>query len=255
MATPEEVKSLYGIIGYPLSHSFSPRYFAEKFEKENIKDAFYTSFPIEQIEQFPDLISRHQNLVGLNVTIPYKQEVIPYLTSLDETALAVGAVNTIKVDRNGDDTILTGYNTDVYGFELSLKPALKSHHHRALILGTGGASKAVKYVLNKLGIESVYVSRNMDGEGQLTYSELNSHVLKNYLLIVNTTPLGMSPNIDTCPELSYADIGDQHLLYDLVYNPEVTLFMKKGKENGAAVLNGLSMLYYQAEGAWEIWNR
>ena len=245
---------LYGLIGYPLSHSFSRRYFSEKFRREGIEGCRYELFPLENIKQFPALMSAHPNLRGVNVTIPYKQQVMAYLDELEEGAAEVGAVNTIKV--NGGR--LAGYNTDVFGFEQSLLQFLEGNGAspgglQALILGTGGASKAVQYVLRKTGIGFRLVSRNKK-PGPLTYLELNETLVQNCRLIVNTTPLGMSPQTETCPEIPFQYIGPQHLLYDLVYNPEETKFMARGIQRGAAVHNGLEMLQLQAEKAWEIWN-
>ena len=239
----------YGLIGYPLSHSFSKGYFAEKFAKENIVDCKYDVFPLEKIEDFVELCNDKKNLIGLNVTIPYKEKIIPFLDELDETAANIGAVNTIKFS-NGKEI---GYNSDAYGFEMSLKPLLKQHHTKALILGTGGASKAVEYVLRKLGISFQYVSRNKN-EKAISYEELNEAIIQHSKLIINTTPIGMYPNIDTAPDIPYNVLTEKHLLYDLVYNPEETLFLKKGKEKGAQTKNGLEMLYLQAERSWEIWN-
>ena len=239
----------YGLIGYPLSHSFSKGYFAEKFAKENIVDCKYDVFPLEKIEDFVELCNDKKNLIGLNVTIPYKEKIIPFLDELDETAANIGAVNTIKFS-NGKKI---GYNSDAYGFEMSLKPLLKQHHTKALILGTGGASKAVEYVLKKLGIAFQYVSRTKNDKA-ISYEELNESIIQHSKLIINTTPIGMYPNIDTAPDIPYNVITDKHLLYDLIYNPEETLFLKKGKEKGAQTKNGLEMLYLQAERSWEIWN-
>ena len=239
----------YGLIGYPLSHSFSKGYFAEKFAKENIVDCKYDVFPLEKIEDFVELCNDKKNLIGLNVTIPYKEKTIPFLDELDETAANIGAVNTIKFS-NGKKI---GYNSDAYGFEMSLKPLLKSHHTQALILGTGGASKAVEYVLKKLGIAFQYVSRTKNDKA-ISYEELNESIIQHSKLIINTTPIGMYPNIDTAPDIPYNVLTEKHLLYDLVYNPEETLFLKKGKEKGAQTKNGLEMLYLQAERSWEIWN-
>ena len=239
----------YGLIGYPLSHSFSKGYFAEKFAKENIVDCKYDVFPLEKIEDFVELCNDKKNLIGLNVTIPYKEKTIPFLDELDETAANIGAVNTVRFS-NGKKI---GYNSDAYGFEMSLKPLLKSHHTQALILGTGGASKAVEYVLKKLGIAFQYVSRTKNDKA-ISYEELNESIIQHSKLIINTTPIGMYPNIDTAPDIPYNVLTEKHLLYDLVYNPEETLFLKKGKEKGAQTKNGLEMLYLQAERSWEIWN-
>lgn len=240
----------FGLIGYPLSHSFSKGYFAEKFLNENITDSQYDIFPLQKIDDFTSLCTSCPNLVGLNVTIPYKEQIIPYLDALDDEAKAIGAVNTIKFD-NGKKI---GYNSDGYGFEMSLRPLLKPHAVSALILGTGGASKAVEYVLKKLNIAYQYVSRKKSAN-TITYEELNAgNLLKNNTIIINTTPVGMYPNIDAAPPINYEEINEQFLLYDLVYNPEETQFIKKGKANGAQTKNGLEMLYLQAERSWQIWN-
>ena len=263
-----DYKKLYGLIGYPLSHSFSKRYFSEKFAKANITDSFYGLFPIQKIEELPALIKKHPNLRGLNVTIPYKEAVFPYLDFIDEEAQTVGAVNTIKIQ----DGKLAGYNTDVYGFEVSLKKMLQKQvnpptpnpqppianspilpNPNSLILGTGGAAKAIVYVLEKLNIPYLKVSRSAD-KGDLTYQQIDQKLLSKYHLIINTTPLGMSPKIDTFPPISYSSLGKDHFLYDLVYNPEITSFLEKGKAQGASIQNGLEMLYLQAEKSWKIWN-
>jgi len=237
-----------GLIGFPLSHSFSKKYFAEKFEQENIAGWQYELFPLERIEQLPDLLAKNPSIVGLNVTIPYKEAVIPYLDEVEDSA-AFGAVNTIKIEGGK----LRGFNTDVYGFEQSLKPLLKTYHTAALILGTGGAAKAVASVLTRLGIEYTYVSRT-PREGQFSYKNIDKNTIEKHLLIVNTTPLGMYPKVEFCPDLPYEKLSDKHLLYDLVYNPEISTFLKNGKNQGAEIKNGLEMLYLQAERAWSIWN-
>jgi len=246
--------TVYGLIGYPLSHSFSKKYFSQKFEKEGIADATYELFPLENIEELPPLIARYAHLRGLNVTIPYKQAVFPFLDAIDPEAEAVGAVNIIKVQ----DGKLTGYNSDVYGFELSLLQLLRERNAqakglRALVLGTGGAAKAVVYVLKKLGIAYWLVSRNRK-RGDLAYEDVTPAILGDHRLLINTTPLGMAPDLNTCPDLPYEALTDQHLLYDLVYNPEETLFLRKGAEQNAATIKGLQMLYLQAERSWKIWN-
>ena len=238
----------FGLIGYPLSHSFSKGYFAEKFAKENIVDCHYDVFPLEKVEDFVELCNTHKNLVGLNVTIPYKEKIIPFLDELDETAANIGAVNTIKFS-NGKKI---GYNTDCFGFEMSLKPLLKPHHTHALILGTGGASKAVEYVLKKLGIDFHYVSRTKSAKA-IAYEEVNDLIIQNSTLIINSTPIGMYPNVNDAPDIPYQFITDKHLLYDLIYNPEETQFLKEGKERGAQTKNGLEMLHLQAERSWQIW--
>ena len=243
----------YGLLGYPLTHSFSKRFFTEKFEKENI-EASYENFEIERIEKFPELLKANPDVVGFNVTIPYKEQVIPYLDELDEASNKIQAVNTIKVSRTGKQLHLKGYNTDTYGFESSLKPLLKQHHKKALILGIGGASKAIKYVLEKLGIEHLSVSRRELKTGEISWEDVNAEVVKEHQLIINTTPLGTYPKEDTFPNIPYEYIGDEHLLFDLVYNPEVTQFLAKGKARGAVIKNGYDMLIGQATKSYEIWN-
>lgn len=239
----------FGLIGKKLDHSFSPSYFAQKFEKESIINSQYLAFPLKEIEGFPTLVQQQTNLVGLNVTIPYKTTIIPFLDSLDSAATQIGAVNTIKFI-NGH---LKGFNTDVYGFEQSLLPLLKPYHQQALVLGTGGAAKAVVYVLNQLKIPFQYVSRS-PSSSQLSYTQINSQLLKEHLIIINTTPLGMHPNTAQAAAIPYAALGDKHLVYDLVYNPLKTMFLAKAEAQGAIIKNGLDMLHLQAEKAWEIWN-
>ncbi len=245
----------FGLLGYPLSHSYSAKYFAEKFTKENISDCSYQNFSLERIELFPDLIHGNIELIGLNVTIPYKEKVIEYLDELDPVAQQIGAVNTIKLYRAVDGVKLKGFNTDEYGFHNSLQPLLKLHHTKALILGTGGASKAVKYVLNKLGISFITATRKRPGEKEINYADINDQIIKEYKIIINTTPLGTYPDVNSSPALPYAAITADHILYDLVYNPETTRFLALGKAQGATILNGLQMLQLQAERAWLIWNR
>lgn len=248
---------LFGLIGYPLSHSFSQKYFTEKFRKENISDCEYQLFPLKNISEFPRVVMDHHNLRGLNVTTPYKESVIPFLNELDETARNVGAVNCIRVDfdpKKNRSHLLTGYNTDVFGFAQSIKPFLEQKHERAMVLGTGGAAKAVTSVLKQIGVEVLQVSRSRS-KGHTRYTELTREAIAAHLLIVNATPAGMFPNINEAPPIPYEFLGPSHFLYDLVYNPEETVFLKKGKEKGALTMNGLSMLHLQAEKAWEIWNR
>lgn len=241
-----------GLIGKSLSHSFSKQYFENKFKELGLEDYGYSLFELSSINELPDFI-KNSNLDGFNVTIPYKESILPFLDELDESAEKIRAVNTVKLISKGDSKILKGYNTDTYGFGQSIKPFLKNTHERALILGTGGASKAVNFVLNNLGIETNFVSRDPE-ENQLKYSEINEYVLKYHKLIINTTPLGMFPNSKSFPDLPYKLINKSHMMIDLVYNPEETEFMKKGKKEGAITINGLSMLQHQAEKAWEIWN-
>lgn len=245
----------YGLVGYPLTHSFSKKYFTAKFEQLKINDQ-YELFPIENINEFPSLVAKHPNLAGLNVTIPYKQKIIPFLDNIDATAQHVGAVNTIKINHNtsSEKPVLTGYNTDVHGFKESIKPFLESNHTHALILGTGGAAQAVNFVLTEFGIKTFFVSGNKSGTAILSYAALNKNIIDTCKLIVNATPVGMYPNVSKCPEIPYEYLGEHHLLYDLIYNPEETLFLKMGKNNGCNTLNGNSMFYFQAEKAWEIWN-
>jgi shikimate dehydrogenase len=242
----------FGLIGYPLGHSFSKKFFTEKFERENI-DARYDLYELENIELFKSLKNKPE-LCGLNVTIPYKEKVIPFLDELDDTAAKIGAVNVIKFTRKGANLTLRGYNSDAIGFESALKPYLKPYHTQALILGTGGASKAINYILLKLGIETNFVSRTASSE-KYTYAQLNKSIIDNNLLIINATPVGTFPHINECPDIPYEFLTEKHFLFDVVYNPAETLFMKKGKENGATVINGEGMLTGQAIAAWEIWNK
>lgn len=244
---------LFGLIGFPLGHSFSVPYFMKKFGEKQI-DAEYQNFPLEDIAAFRELVKEEPGLVGLNVTVPYKQKIIPYLDALNQTARSIGAVNTIFFCRKGEMLSLLGYNTDAPGFERSLKEHLRPHHRQALVLGTGGSSKAVEFVLNKLEIDYHMVSRSR-GEGILSYDQLNRSAMENHTLIINTTPLGMFPNLDGCPDIPYEALTSRHLLFDLVYNPELTRFLSLGKEQGANIVNGADMLVYQAEASWEIWNR
>jgi shikimate dehydrogenase len=240
----------FGLIGYPLSHSFSKKYFTEKFRRENIANCIYENFPLENISEFPALIQQHADLCGLNVTIPHKEKVIPFLSAQSDVVKAIGACNCIKIE-NG---VLTGYNTDVTGFEESLKPLLQPFHTKALVLGTGGAAKAVHYVLQKLGIEFFEISRTPAGERQLSYQQIDEAVIKEHLLIINTSPLGMYPKIDECPAIPYQALTAKHYLFDLVYNPAKTLFLQKGEQQGAAIKNGHDMLIIQAEESWRIWS-
>ncbi len=239
---------VYGLLGKHIGYSFSRGFFSDKFEKENL-DCEYKNFDLKQIDEFKTIISE-QNTAGLNVTIPYKEEVIAHLDELDPIAKEIGAVNVIKFK---DDNQLVGYNSDYYGFSESLKPLLNPTIKKALILGTGGASKAIAYSLNRLEIDYTFVSRNPDFN-ELNYSDLDEDIIKEYKLIVNCTPLGTHPDIENYPNIPYEYITQNHVLYDLIYNPNETVFMKKGKEKGAKVSNGLQMLILQAEKAWEIWN-
>lgn len=252
----------FGLLGYPLGHSFSRAFFTEKFSREDI-DAEYLNFELPSIDALPQLLAEHPNLRGFNVTIPYKQAVIPYLDELSDEARAIGAVNVVKVSpsprspRGGKS--LKGYNSDIIGFMDSIRPLLQPHHKKALVLGTGGASKAICRGLEKLGIEWRYVSRHPsltggDGGGSFSYSDITPALLAEYTVIINCTPLGMFPNIEAAPTIPYAALSPRHLLYDLVYNPEVTEFMRQGRRFGATVKNGLEMLHLQALASWEFWN-
>ena len=240
----------FGLIGKSLSHSFSRSYFEKKFIENELNDHFYKNFELETIEQFSNVL-KTQNLKGLNVTNPYKESIIPFLDELSIEAKEIGAVNCINIV-NGK-TI--GYNTDAYGFGQSIKPFLDTTHGRALILGTGGASKAVAYALKKIGVEVFFAtSSNKKNTNTFFYDEINEGMMNAFKLIINTTPLGLYPNINEAPALPYHLFTDKHLAYDLIYNPEQTLFLKQAKEKGAVTINGLSMLHLQAQKSWEIWN-
>jgi shikimate dehydrogenase len=240
----------YGIIGYPLSHSFSKKYFTEKFITEGINDCSYAMFSIPDIATLKNIITDTPNLCGLNVTIPHKQSVFTFLDDTSKLYKGLQACNCIKIV-NGK---LIGYNTDVIGFEQSLLPQLKSHHTSALILGNGGAAEAVKFVLQKLNISYKIVSRKLHDGAHLTYADLNEQIIKAHTLIINTTPLGTFPNVNECAAILYQYLTAEHFLFDLVYNPAKTLFLKKGEEQGAVIKNGYDMLVIQAEESWRIWN-
>lgn len=241
----------FGLIGKDIDYSFSRSYFAEKFSNEKL-DHSYVNFDIQSIEEFPKIISETKGLKGLNVTIPYKQEVIPYLNKLNKTAKKIGAVNTIKITKKGK---LIGYNSDYYGFKKSLEPYLKSHHKKALILGTGGASKAVAYALKKLGISYNYVSRSISEKAKFSYTTLTNEHIQSHTIIINCTPLGTHPNTNVCPDIPYDAVTKDHLLFDLIYNPAETKFLSIGKLKGAAIANGYKMLELQAEKSWSIWQK
>ncbi len=243
----------YGLIGYPLVHSFSISYFNEKFESEGI-DAVYENYEIPTIEQLPEVLDTNPELRGLNVTIPYKEKVISYLDSLSPEASEIGAVNVIKVEHKGKKTVLKGYNSDVIGFTRSIEPLLESYHKKALILGTGGASKAIEFGLRSLKLETLKVSRT-GKDGAIRYTDITPEMMKEYNVIVNCTPCGMFPHADECPDLPYEAMDNHTLLYDLIYNPDETLFLTKGKKQGAVIKNGLEMLLLQAFASWEFWNK
>ncbi len=241
---------LFGLIGFPLSHSFSEKYFTKKFELEGITDCRYKLFPIKSIQELPGVLSSNPNLIGLNVTVPYKQQVLSYLHSTENIPAGTEACNCIHIKEGK----LIGYNTDVIGFEKSFTPLLKSHHKKALVLGNGGAATAVVFVLKKLAIDFIIVSRELHSNSSLIYKDIDKQVMVDCNIIINTTPLGMFPNENCCPDIPYQFITSKHLLYDLVYNPAKTLFLKKGEQHGANIKNGEEMLMLQAEESWRIWN-
>ena len=253
MAIPENNScNTYGLIGYPLGHSFSKGYFTRFFEEEQF-NAEYKNFELPTIDNLTQVLSEEKTLQGFNVTIPYKQQVIKFLDEVDYAATAIGAVNVVKVTRQDGRIYLKGYNTDVIGFANSIRPLLKPHHTHALILGTGGASKAVDYALRQMGLQTRFVSRTSSTDN-LTYAELTPEVLSHYTVIVNTTPLGMHPKIDECPPIDYTQLSERHLLFDAIYNPTKTKFLQFGEETGATICNGMEMLIGQAKAAWSIWN-
>lgn len=240
----------FGLIGFPLSHSFSQKYFTEKFEREHIDGCVYEKYPLQNISELSSILHDKQ-LQGLNVTIPYKQQVIPFLHGSNEIVQQINACNCIKIE----DGKLFGYNTDAIGFETSLVKKLQPHHTRALILGTGGAAKAVEYVVKKLGIAYTFVSRHpRPSSGDIRYEDVDAPLIHTHTLIINTTPVGMFPKMEECPPLPYEEIGSRHYLFDLIYNPEKTLFLQKGASMGATIENGHEMLILQAEESWRIWN-
>ena len=243
----------FGLIGFPLAHSFSKKFFTDKFDKGGNIDCTYELFPMENVASLVSLVADQEDLEGLNVTIPHKVTVLPFLNELDDAARQIGAVNCIAIRKNGNERRLTGYNTDAFGFEESLKPFLKEHHTGALILGDGGAAKAVKYVLSKLNIPYLTVVRTAV-PGAIVYGELNEEILGRHQVIINTTPLGTYPNVENAPDIPYHLLTNQHLAYDLVYNPEITEFLSRANARGAAIKNGLEMLHLQAERSWMIWN-
>ncbi|MGC8865243.1 MAG: shikimate dehydrogenase family protein [Bacteroidales bacterium] len=245
--------TLFGLIGYPLGHSHSPAYFAQKFKAEKIIDHEYRLFPLRGIEELPALLSAHPDLRGFNVTIPYKKTILPFLDWLTPEARSIGAVNTVAVVRNGEKIQLLGHNTDATAFAVTLKRLLGENRPHALVLGTGGAAHAVIFALRQLNLEFMVVSRVKKDSQTLTYDELTPDILSNHFLIIQCTPLGMSPLEDACPALPYEAITPNHILYDLIYNPEETLFLKKGKKKKATLVNGLEMLHLQAEMSWEFW--
>ena len=247
----ERKNKVFGLLGKNISYSFSRGYFTKKFKKEKLKNYQYVNFDIPKIEDFPSILVNKQ-IKGINVTIPYKEAIIPFLNKLDKTAKKIGAVNTIKFTKKGN---LKGYNSDVVGFENSIKPLLEKHHKKALILGTGGASKAIAFALKKNNIKFKFVSRNPKKNKEISYDSLTKEIIEKYTIIINCTPLGTSPEIDKKPNIPYQYLTNNHLLYDLIYNPETTLFLSKGLEKGAKIKNGLEMLELQAQESWRIWNQ
>lgn len=249
MEKKENKQFKFGLVGKNISYSFSKGYFAEKFKTLGLDYHTYVNFDLPAIEAFEQLLPENPEIKGMNVTIPYKEEVIPYLNKLDEKAKKIGAVNTIKICSDG----LVGFNTDCYGFHKSIAPFLKKHHKKALILGTGGASKAIAFVFEELGIQYKFVSRNPKN-GQFSYKNLDKVILEEFTVVVNCTPIGTHPDVDEKPAIPYQYLGPKHLLFDLIYNPEKTAFLLKGESYGASICNGYRMLEFQAEKAWEIWN-
>ena len=247
----EKKNKVFGLLGKNISYSFSRGYFAEKFELLGLNKHEYKNFDIQDIAGFSSIIKDETCLKGINVTIPYKEEVMQHLDIIDDTAKAIGAVNTIKFTKRGN---LKGYNTDVVGFENSISPYFKSHHKFALILGTGGASKAIAYALKKNKIQYKFVSRKPSGKEEISYNDLTNEVLNKYHIIVNCTPIGTSPDIHVSPNIPYQFLSEKHLLFDLIYNPEISAFLAKGKQQGASIKNGFEMLEMQAEESWRIWN-
>lgn len=243
----------FGLIGYPLAHSFSEKYFADKFKREKITGCSYENFPIRSLDEFPDLIRKNPDLFGLNVTIPYKSDILKYVNIADDVVDQIGAANVLKIKRENGKTYISAHNSDVAGIKESLIPCLRGKNHRALILGTGGSSKAVAWTIRRIGCEAIQVSR-VARRGVLSYSDITPELLGGINLIVNATPLGMFPDIDSKPEIDYSLLTGKHILFDLVYNPEITAFLKMGKERGCKIITGMKMLRSQAERSWEIWN-
>jgi shikimate dehydrogenase len=245
-------KKLFGLLGKDISYSFSKGYFTEKFRNENLDNHNYINLDLPAIEDFPLILEQYKSdLSGINVTIPYKEVVISFLDEIDEDARRIGAVNTITISPKGR---LKGFNTDVYGFEHSLKPLLEDHHKKALILGTGGASKAVAFALHKLNIEFFFVSRNPQKKNEISYNQLTEELFSEYSILINCSPVGTFPNVEKSPKIPYEFLSKKHLLFDLIYNPAVTTFLSNGKKQGAVIKNGLQMLELQAEKSWAIWN-
>lgn len=246
-----EQNKRFGLIGKNIDYSFSKKYFTDKFSADLFTDFTYQNFDIQSIDEFPKIIEQHPDLKGLNVTIPYKEAIIPYLDTLSDKAFKIGAVNVIRFTKKGN---LKGYNSDWYGFKKALEPLLQPHHKKALILGTGGASKAVAYALGELNITFAFVSREAK-ENTIDYERINATTFDNYQIIINCTPVGTLPNIKEFPPIPYQFFTEKHIAFDLIYNPEETQFLKKAKKKGAVIKNGYEMLVFQAEKAWKIWNK
>ncbi|MFA5329837.1 MAG: shikimate dehydrogenase [Prolixibacteraceae bacterium] len=245
----------YGLIGHRLGHSFSKSFFTEKFKNENLPEHEYLNFELDSIQDFSGIFEQGKEISGLNCTIPYKREIMQFMDEIDAEAAAIGAVNTVKIIRQNGTKILKGFNTDLYGFENSLCPMLEEKHRKALILGTGGASKAITFLFDKIGIDYLSATtKEYLRENEIRYNQLTKELMNEYLIVINATPLGTFPKVDTCPEIPYQFLTSDHVLFDLVYNPSETLFLKKGKEQGAKTKNGLEMLHLQALKSWEIWN-
>ena len=247
----ESLKKRFGLLGRNISYSFSRGYFTEKFKNENLDGCTYENFDLQDISEFPVIVANGSDIKGINVTIPYKEAVLSHLDSLSKKAARIGAVNTIKITKKGK---LKGYNTDYYGFKKSIQPLLKPHHQRALILGTGGASKGIAFALEELGISYTFVSRGGKGN-TIDYTDLTALTFDNYQVVINCTPIGTSPDVEASPAIPYELFTDKHIAYDLIYNPEETQFLRQAKAKGATTKNGYDMLVYQAEKSWEIWNK
>lgn len=246
----------FGLIGHRLGYSFSRNFFTEKFSQENLLDHEYVNFELDSIEEFSGIFEQGREIGGLNCTIPYKQQIMPFLDEIDLEAAQIGAVNTVKITYKNGQRYLKGFNTDIYGFEHSIRPMLEEKHKKALILGTGGASKAIKHILNKLKIEFISATIEQECfEKEIRYNQINEQVMREYLVIIHATPVGTFPNVEECPAIPYQFITSDHVCFDLVYNPEETFFLTKAKVQGAKTKNGLEMLHLQAIKAWEIWNK
>lgn len=243
----------FGLIGFPLGHSFSKQYFTDKFEREQISDCEYRNYPVASLEELPGIVRNNPELCGLNVTIPYKTEILHYVDQTEPVVKEIGAANVLKITRKGPVIRINAFNSDISGIRDSVSPLLTGKEKKAMILGTGGSSRAVCYILEKLGLEIIRVSRT-GSDATLSYREVNSDIIESSDLIVNTTPLGMYPDISSKPEIDYSLLNEKHILFDLVYNPELTSFLRMGKERGCRIISGLKMLYSQAERSWEIWN-